>query len=383
MKTLNRRFNRLESKHGHLYLVDYSTEPLGDHEYEGLIKCKLIHTLGASVILPDQIYLGREANTWIQPLAFLPCVLAKYEEDQVRAGILIDISCGQTIRVEFEHRDLLKKGADGSELFRCTIKGPPQLEDFATGTSRIGDNGFPELLLYHHTSDRVKPLILESGHLRGSNWNIQGNKELENVQYVYFTCLDRITAHEDLVQIAMASNGTILLVRDNAEVPRLLNKENWQPEFDNDILRLEVYREDTSNRTATIELFVNSEDLASQHLLFHQPHLAAHFYEICKPFIYRVGLDPGHVLPIDPQKRTAGSGATKHFTHIVAGDATSVTGLSAPYDEENTDDIFKIETTPDPHSMLTYWFEVGNQERFTHRAFEPFEFKQKQTDSDN
>jgi len=34
----------------------------------------------------------------------------------------------------------------------------------------------------------------------------------------------------------------------------------------------------------------------------------------------------------------------KLFDYVVIGDATSLEGLKAPYDEENTSQIFKIDT---------------------------------------
>jgi hypothetical protein len=68
-------------------------------------------------------------------------------------------------------------------------------------------------------------------------------------------------------------------------------------------------------------------------------------------------------------------GKTKHFSHLVAGDATNISGLSAPYDEENTKDIFKVETTPNGHSVASFWFEVGNTDRFSGKVIEPYQFK--------
>lgn len=375
MKKANKRFNRLEFEHSHLYYTNFGTEPLQNYEHSGYVKCKLIHAPWGSVILPDQIYLGNNANQWIQPLSFTPPLLWKVDDDDMRVFFYVDISCGNTVKIEFNHAGLLRKGDDGSEFFSCKIKGIKELPEFATGESRLNEYGVPEVALYHHTSDATKPLIEESGHFYGSKWNIQGNKELVNVHYVYFTCLDQILTHEDLIQIAMASNGKLHMIRDGFDLPLLHRQSDLLDKYSSDILELEVYRESTINRTASIKVFVNSEDLASQHLLFHQPPGEPAFYEVCKPFIYRVGLLPGDKLPIEPATGNVKAGIAKHFDHIVAGDATSVDGLRAPFDEEETKSIFKIERTPDAHSLVSFWFEFNNQDHFSSKKVEPYEFR--------
>lgn len=375
MNKVNKRFNRVEFEHSHMYYMNFGTEPLQDHEYSGYIKCKLIHARWGSVILPDQIYLDNNATQWIQPLSFTPPLLAKVDDDDIRVSFYVDISCGNTVKIEFDHAGFVRKGDDGSEIFSCNIYGVEELPEFATGESRLNEYGVPEVALYHHTGDATKPLIEKSGHFRGSKWNIQGNKELLNVHYVYFTGLDQILTHEDLIQIAMASDGKVHMIRDGFDPPASLRQRDLHGNYSADILELEVYRESTTNRTATIKVFVNSEDLASQHLLFHQPPGKPAFYEVCKPFIYRVGLPPGDKLPIEPATGTVKAGIAKHFNHIVAGDATNVDGLRAPFDEESTESIFKIERTPDGHSLVSFWFEFCNQDHFSTKKVEPYEFK--------
>ncbi|HNP31242.1 MAG TPA: hypothetical protein PKK23_19505 [Nitrospirales bacterium] len=375
MDKVNKRFNRIEFEHSHMYFTNFGIEPIQDHPHSGYLKCKLIHARWGSAILPDQIYLDNDATQWIQPLAFTPPLLAKVDDDDIRVSLYVDISCGNTVKIEFDHAGLVRKGDDGSELFSCKIKGAIHLPEFATGESRLNELGVPEVALYHHTSNATKPLIEESGHLRGSKWNIQGNKELLNVHYVYFTCLDQILTQEDLVQIAMAYDGKVHMIRDGFDPPASLSERDLQCKYSSDILELDVYRESTTNRTASIKVFVNSEDLAGQHLLFHRPPGEPAFYEVCKPFIYRVGLPPDGKLPIELATGTAEAGIAKHFGHIVAGDATNVDGLRAPFDEENTEDIFKIERTPDGHSLASFWFEFCNQDHFSAKKVKSYEFK--------
>lgn len=372
---LNKRYNRIELEHSHVYLTNYGTEPRQDVAFAGLIKCKLIHARWGSILVPDQVYLDTSPLRWIQPLAFAPCVLAKMDENAFIASLWIDISCGQTVRVKFGHDQLRRKCPDGSELFECTIHGPNDLEEYATGEARITQEGVPELLLYHHTAEQTKPLILGSKSFRGSKWNIQGNKELTNVSYAYFTCLDQIETCEDLIQIAMASDGKIHLIRDDFDLPLILNRDTWREQHGADILELDVYRESTANRTATVAVHVDSTALASQHLHFHRPSRGAAYYEVCKPFIYRVGMNPGDTLPIDLDAGRVAPERVKRFAHIVAGDATTLDGLRAPFDEEHTDDIFKVEHTPEGHSALSFWFTFPNSDHFSGKPLEPFEFK--------
>lgn len=366
-------------EHSNLYFNKFGFEPLQEHQHVGLIKCKLIHARWGTVIIPDQIFLGHDATKWIQPLNFMPCVLLRIDDDDMRASVYVDISCGNTIRVDFSHSDLVQKANDGSELFNCRITGPENLDNFSTGTARLNHEGHPELLLYHHTSDGTKPLIEQSKHFRGSKWNIQGSKELVNVQYVYFTCLDRIRQMEDLVQIAMATNGRIWLTRDGFVMPPMIDVDTWREQYGQDILELEVYRENTANRTATLEVFVRADYLASQHVLFHQPPNGASYYEVCKPFIHRVGLNPGQVLHIDDLSQSVKVDEPRHFDYLVAGDATTLKGLFAPFDEENTGDIFKVERTPDGHSMISFWFTFGNQDHFSSKHVEAFQFTKGET----
>lgn len=374
-RKVNMRLNRVECNNRHIYFTDFGIEPIQDHEHFGYVKCKLIHARWGSVILPDQLYLGNDAAQWIQPLSFTPPQLAKIDDNDIRVSFYVDISCGNTVRVDFNHTDLVRKGGDGSEFFTCRIKGISKIDKFSTGTSRLNGHGVPEIFLYHHTSEATKPLIENSGYFLGSKWNIQGNKELANVSYVYFTCIDKISTHEDLKQIAMASDGRIYLIRDGFEPPPMLHDYEVKEKYGSEIIELQVYRESTVNRTATIKVFVSSEDLASQHLLFHKPPARPAYYEICRPFIYRVGIQPGSSLPIDSTINTVRTGFAKHFSHIVAGDATNFEGLRAPFDEENTEDIFKIERIPNDESMISFWFKYPNQDHFSGKKLEHYEFK--------
>lgn len=219
------------------------------------------------------------------------------------------------------------------------------------------------LQLFHHTKDDVLPKIIESGYLRLSPWNIQGNQELSNIGYVYFTSLRKIRDDADLNAIAMASDGEILLVRDNFTPPDPLPK-GWRSTLVNEILVLPVYRESTRNRTSTLAFWVDSASLSPQHLLKHSPDDGAVWYEVCGPKIFRVGLEPGSILPFDSSMNVV-IGIGKRFDYAILGDARYMNGLYAPFNEENTASISKVHIKYKNIDMLTFWMNNSNQDHFS------------------
>ncbi len=292
----------------------------------------------------------------------------------IRGSLYADISCGQVVWLNFNDSDLLASLEDGAQLFRCRITGPADLPSYATGTARLRDGFQPYLELFHHTDEASRDGILASSHFRLSAWNIQGTKKLTNVGYVYFTCLDQIKFDEDLVQIAMASSGVIHLMRDDFDQPQIL-LPGWEQRFGDDILELKVYRASTLSRIATVKCSVASAALGPQHILAHHPSDFATYYQICCPFIYRVGIELGNVLELDAVTMDVDSPHLKLFDYVVIGDATSLEGLKAPYDEENTSQIFKIERVPEGQSILDFWMTQSNRDHYSGKNPELQQFK--------
>ena len=375
---LNTRFNRREYAGRHEYLNEFGRRPRGDIDVPGWVKVKLVHAPRGSLVVPDQIYLG-EPDTkargrrvlWIQPLAFSANYLAKTPTD-IHCGVTVDISCGHTVEVTFAESEFDRALEDGSYLFRCNIRGPDALARYATGTATLGPSGAPLLDLYHHTSTEAKRSILEVRHFRLSRWNVQGTKTLRNVGYVYLTPLDAIKADEDLQQIAMSADERLFLLRDNAPTPptdkrtllRLLEQDvgRWRE----NVLTLRVYRESTRNRRATIPLRVDADLLAPQHLLMHDLTGSAVYYEVNQPFVQRVGLAPDTTLPITVDGGVAcRSASVERFDYVVVGDATTLDGLTAPYDEEDTTHVFKVHRVPAGMTPLSFWFARPDQDHFT------------------
>lgn len=369
----NKRFNRWETAFSHQYNNLFGTEPRGTSTHVGLVKCKLFHGPGASVIVPDVIFLGLEGKQWIQPLAFHAPLLMK-SENEIWCRIHVDISGGQQIVVAFKASDYLTRFDDGSELFKCELQGPFNLMDHATGKSWLEDGTQPVLELFHHTKAESKDSILKGGYFRPSFYNIQGNKTLVNTGYTYFTPLDRIVHDEDLKRIAMASDGKIHLMVDGFEPPKVLFP-GWEDRYKNFILVLGVYRQSTLDRRHTITLGVDAAALAPSHLLMHTNQSLSRYYEIASPFIHRVGMYSETQLGITNLRIRADNPAVKRFKHIVVGDATTLDGLAAPYDEENTKAIFKIEFITEGSNMLRFWMDNSNQDHFTGKTIQFDEFR--------
>lgn len=371
----NRKYNRLETDNDHYY-VNFGYDQDYSFNYEGYLKCKLVHTPNLSVIAPDQIYIGSEGNHWIQPLTFTANILFKTDENII-GRLWVDISMGRTLDITMSDDGFIRNFDDGSCLYKCSIKGPENLDEYATGCSYFKNDLTPILKLYHHTKPETVETILQCRYLNGSQWNMQGTKKLVNVSYAYFTCLDKILKPNDLIQIAMASEGKIHLIVDDFEVPTTMygNKRfdiptilppNWNELYGDKILKLVVYRENTLSRTGTLSFFVDSTKLASQHIWKHIPTDGPVYYQICNPFIYRIGLHPNGHINFEKNKHFVyNSSDMINFNYIVIGTCTTQAGLSAPYDEENTKEIFKIHKMDDDENILDYWFKEPNKDHFS------------------
>jgi hypothetical protein len=356
-------------------MTNYGAEGIGDTNHQGYIKCKLAHGLGYSVVLPDVLLVGVKGGKWIQPLAFGPNVLTKMDKGIV-CSISVDISCGHRLMVRFGNRDLVSRLADGSELYRCSINGPASLEDFATGDSFLSVENVPYLRLYHHTSVDAKQKIQDSGEFWGSKWNIQGtSKTLTNVAYVYFTSLHEVNHIDDLTLIAMASSGKLTFIIDVFTPPAFL-PQGWEDKYRSEILVLPVYRASTADRTATLHFDVESTLLAPQHLLRHAPVGDAVWFEVATPFVQRIAIQPATTLRFDGQAIDSACVDRKHFEYVVIGDATSVAGLAAPYDEEDTTFILKIERPESGSNILEFWFEHSNRDLYSGKVIELQSFDQ-------
>ncbi|GET25993.1 hypothetical protein [Prolixibacter sp. NT017] len=376
---IDKKFNRVKTKTENFYISTYGKNADVSNLYQGKVKCKLLHSKDDSIVFPDQIFIAEKGTSfkWIQPLTFLVNLLVK-DEEIIHCGFFVDISAGNTLNVEFTNNDFVKNLPDNSAIYNCKIFGPKNITDYATGEGEVID-GIPHLYLYHHTLPRYKELILKSSELKLSKWNIQGTKKLSNIGYFYLTALNRIQVNNDLEQIAMSSRGAIYLLLDNYEYPKKITF-NKAENIKNGVLELKVYRENTLNRKASIKFLVDSSVIAPKHLWKHAPNNQPVFYEICMPFIYRIGGESELTLGfkkdvISNQKNI------KMLDYQVVGLGNSFSGLEAPYDEENTEHIFKIEKLNTDTNILEFWFENSNTDQFSEKIIDIQKFEKTPPDN--
>jgi hypothetical protein len=134
--------------------------------------------------------------------------------------------------------------------------------------------------------------------------------------------------------------------------------------FKDDILQLDVYPCPPEKRQAAMDFWVDATVLAPQHIYFHCDHRGQVTYEIAHPFIQRAGMQPGETVPFDSSSRIHSVASQKSFDYIAVGDCTTLTGLAAPYDEEDTTHIWKLEHVPDDTTLLDFWLKYANQDLF-------------------
>lgn len=361
---LDKKFDRYVTSRGRVPLGRRGELGVGRNRYEGFIKCKLAHANYGSFVVPDFLFIGKRGQHWIQPLSFGPPLLSKVESE-IRCGFSVDIAGAHRLKVEFASSGYVSSFVDGSELYNCVLWGPPELSQHYTGTSRLLDGHAPFVTLYHHTSKPNRQSIKKGGEFWPSTWNIQGTeKKLLNIGYVYFTPLPQMANTDDLKLIAMASGGELYLMVDDFQPPPIVTQKTIEENSDG-ILRLPVYRASTHDRTARLAFEIETSLLNSQHLLRHAPHNDLVWYEVITPFIQRVGLQPGAHLRFSSHVLMENEVAAKRFDYVVIGDARTVDGLAAPFNEEDTDHIVKFEQLDKEPGLLRFWFEHGNTDRYS------------------
>ncbi|MNS57780.1 hypothetical protein D3C72_906790 [compost metagenome] len=349
----NTHFDRKEQADNNYYNNIRGTQTIGGTNYEGYFKCKLVHTKGLSVIVPDLIYImdDNENFTWFQFYSFMPNQLIKFGENEILGSIYVDIAFGHTLRLTISNEWHVENFQDQSNLFKCRITGPDNLMDYSTGKGKL-INKIPFIYLYHHTLPETKKLIIQSSNYRGSLWNYQGTKTLTTICYAYFTSLDAIQRPNDLKMIAMANEGELQLMVD-------VSKE---------IVPITVYRDNTENRTATIKQLIDTTIILNNHIWIHtHDHNGTTYYELCSAFIYRVGLEPNTILPFENETIFRVDNV-KITNYIILGDSTTKLGLLAPFDEEFTTHIFKIEPFYNINTnILKFWFNNGNKDHYSEK----------------
>jgi len=366
----NKKYNRYESDIDHHYTpfiyreFKYSSSQV----YKGKIKCRLVHTSGNSIIFPDFILLN---NGWIQPLQFLAPLLAK-DDDLIVADFYIDISSGETIRVRIFKASFIESYPDKSQLFECEIYGPDDIEDYINGEFNIIDGKY-YLKLFHHTNEIGFNGITSSKSIRSSKWNYRGSKECLNYHFVYFTHIPEIKFANDLITVAMSSDGNLDYMIDSFTQPKLL-PPNYREIYKDYIYTAQVYRSTTADRQKAISFYVPIDYIDCKHTYLHNQVGVTPFYEICFPYIHRIKVSANSSIQFNESNIILLNNSIVNSDHSIIGDARVKDGLAAPFEEEDTHYIFKIEFCGN-ETLLEFWFNHGNQDLFSGKKVEKLKLK--------
>ncbi len=322
----------------------------GLRNYAGFIKLRLGHSVGGSYLIPDAL-IGVGGTRYFLPSFFGPPALAfNIKEGKHTAYFNIDTGpprATELVRlfVTVRSDDHMRSYEDGAQLYRCSFKGPARIVRNATGLCFPLRSSDFALEVFHHTMPEKAAKIRASRELWSSSWNLAGTRELANVAYGYFTSLPRIEAEEDLRRIAMASDGEIRF-------------QTTSDRTREETLTLKVRRGNTLEMTTPLAFSVPCGIIAPTHLYIH-PNVGVNptYYEVIGPEIVRVGVNPKASLRFSGREISALGLDLKHFDYVVLGDASTITGLAAPHDEEETREVTHIEVIAHP------WFEVGGAGR--------------------
>jgi hypothetical protein len=326
----------------------------------GIIKCRLLHMDGRSVVQPDVLLsTDRRSRVFYVPQFFDPNQIGFFDHPEnnfCRFTIVTEDDI--VLRIAFFARDRIRTCADGSCIYSCHF-------------SRMNGNSCPrpsgiwreegaryQLMLYHHTNDAGYRGITSAQELWGSRRNIQGNLWLHNIAYGYFTGLQSIRTEEDLMAIAMSSSGLTGFVPTNA--PYDARYASMVP----------ITQQTAADRARTLALWVDCELLAPNHLWFHRPTEEPAYYEIVLPKVFRVGLQPGHDIQIIGNQVEVSETGRRIFEYVVVGNADSHVGLQAPFNEEETTQVAVIEQLRGDQEIIECWKRLANTNQFDNRSLE-------------
>lgn len=336
--------------------------------YDGFIKVRLGHSNWGSVIVPDQLVIKLGGWRFFQPSFFGPCLIGFNIEPDIHQAIFsMDVGRPRDneprrIIITLRSDSLVRSNADGSQIYACQIEGPTNLTRFSAGKCHMLAEGEFSLQLYHHTTPTNYPLIRASNELWTSAWNLAGVRELANVAYAYLTSLPKIENDNDLNRIAMASDGRL-----HFQTTSLRHIENT--------LSIDVYRDNTKGRTAALCFGVPWTIISPPHLFIHQPMIEQAYYEVVGPEIYRVGMMPGCKLRIANDMLNADDARRKNFQHIVLGETNSLNGLGAPYDEEGTSMIMRLQQFKAGETLFDFWQANANSDQMIGGLLDQTKFK--------
>lgn len=320
----------------------------------GFIKCRLVHMSDRSFVLPDILLSSKIKREFYSPKFFTPNQINFLGGNGLNDYCCLNLELlnGTDVRVAFFRRDLIKACSDGSFIYKCAFspqakKGLPK----PCGKWRKRENSF-EILLYHHTHADAEQGIKDSQELWSSPWNIQGSKKLENVGYCYFTSLPKILSEQHLCEVAMSTMGVAHFLPTNAP---------YSAEFAS---ALPVPKRTPKDMDRSLAFWVDLENVSPSHIWLHRPWGRPAYYEVVLPRVYRLGVNPGYHLPLVGKRVAIDSAEAKLLKYVVVGDAASTEGLAAPYSEEETLLLAKIDDSPNGREIIGRWQEKQNTSLF-------------------
>ncbi len=318
---------------------------------QGYIKCRLVHLADKSFVVPDVLLASGLRKRFFSPKFFQPNQILWFGGDDSGDFCRFVITLGGhvDVNVAFFRRSVVKQCEDNSFIYKCAF-GPVQegksLE--AQGEWRRRNDQF-EIALYHHTNAAGEAGIRASKEIWSSPWNIQGVRKLTNVAYGYFTSLTRIRTIFDLWEIAMSDSGVTHFLPTNA------------PPDAQYAHVLDVYRQDRSDRNRPLRFWVNLEVIAPNHLWVYRPEGKATYYEIVLPRVFRVAVEPSRTLPIRGTMLDVKPSDCKRLGYVIVGDADTENGLKAPFHEEETLELAKIDEIPKGTEIIGHWHNMQNR----------------------
>lgn len=325
-----------------------------DVVHHGYLKCRLVHMEDRSFVLPDVIMIEGATNGYYSPQFFHPNHLSWFGGDgsadfcRLRVEVLGQVD----FDVIFFGSKVVKHCDDGSFIYECGIKTVgTNILPAAQGCWRRCDERF-ELALYHHTTKAGAAGINESQELWSSAWNIQGTCELKNVAYGYFTCIPIMDSMWHLQEVAMAENGQALFLPTNA------------PNDAQFAVTLDVYQRTVRDIEVPLQFWVDVETLSPSYLWLHVPTNAATYYEVVLPKVFRVGTKPGQTIPIRGDQLEMAPKDCHNFDYVIVGDGDTHDGLIAPYREEETLQLAKVDHIPSGIEIIQRWYQQRNTALF-------------------
>jgi len=333
--------------------------------YRGVLKVRLGHSVGRTYLIPE-LLIGVAGSRYFLPRFFSPpqIFFNVGEEGRHIATLTIDVGAPRArnltrLFVTLDVKNRVLSYDDGAQLYCCNFEGPRSIAEYASGLCSSLPSGDYALRVYHHTTLDKAAKIRESAELWSSPWNLAGTGKLVNVAYGYLTPLSRIKGENDLRLIAMSSDGHIKL-------------QTTSDRRHEEVLSLRVYRGNTEDRNCALAFDVPSGIIAPPHLLLH-PNVGANpaYYEVVGSDIIRVGVKPAAVLQIDGANISVPGRSLKHFDYVVLGDAASLEGLAAPYEEEETQSVTHLEKLHHNLDFFQFWWDHQNTDQVAGRTFEP------------